>query len=482
MDNRVIDPLIRYRVSMSHFLLPKKFSELPLSPKLLQILTEMGFLEMTPIQAASLPLSLEGKDLIGQSQTGSGKTAAFLLPILQKIKVSEPLAQALILCPTRELCDQVLREARKFSKAFPGLQSVALVGGQPYPPQTHALERGVPLIVGTPGRTLEHLNERRADFSKLQILVLDEADRMLEEGFADELNAIIDQLPAKRQTLFFSATFPEGVEILSRKYQHNAERITISQDTQNSPQIEQFVYWSENPQKVETLLKILQRHSSACTLVFCRTKATVAEIGQILKKLKVSSDVLHGDLEQPERDRVTALFRNGSVRVLVATDVAARGLDVETLELVINVDLPSSTEIYIHRIGRTGRAGRKGTAVSIATEYEIPKVAEIEEATGVVMKRQDLEPIERHDLGREFQASINKTIQISGGKSDKLRAGDILGALTSEPQAIASKDIGKIDIFDRFSFVAIKNHLAEKALNKLQSSKIKGRKFKSYLV
>jgi ATP-independent RNA helicase DbpA len=270
--------------------------------------------------------------------------------------------------------------------------------------------------------------------------------------------------------------------MLSKKYQHQAQRVTIAQDVQNAPQIKQYLYECENPQKVETLLKILENHPSPCTLVFCRTKATVAEIGQRLAKLKVSCDVLHGDLEQPERDRATALFRNGSVRVLVATDVAARGLDVDTLALVVNVDLPSSTDIYIHRIGRTGRAGRKGTAVSIATEYEIPKVAEIEQATGVKMIRQDLGSNKPASFPRDFQTAINKTIQIYGGRSHKLRPGDILGALTSEPQPILAKDIGKIEIFDRFSYVAISAAQAEKAKQKLQNTKIKGSKYKVYLV
>ncbi len=460
----------------------QKFSNLPLSSFLQIIIAEMGFTQMTAIQAATIPLLLAGKDIIGQSQTGSGKTAAFLLPVLQNIKVEEMHAQALILCPTRELCDQVLRECRKFSKAFPGLQSISLVGGQPYPPQNQALDRGVQLIVGTPGRTLEQINERTAKFAKIRFLVLDEADRMLEEGFTVELNAIIDQLPKKRQTIFFSATFLESVEMLSRKYQQNAERITISQDLQSSPQIEQYIYESENPQKVETLLKIIEQHPSPCTLVFCRTKATVTEIGDKFKKLKVSCDVLHGDLEQSERDRATTLFRNGSTRILVATDVAARGLDVEALELVVNVDLPSSTDIYIHRIGRTGRAGRKGTAVSIGTEYEVPKVTEIEQTTGVKMIRQPLDLNQLPHINGEIQKSRNKTIQISGGRKDKLRAGDILGTLTAEPEAIPAKDIGKIDIYDRFSYVAIANFQSPKALAKLQTTKIKARKFKAFLV
>lgn len=457
-----------------------EFRSQPLAASLLKILDEMGFSQMTPIQAASLPVLLDGKDLIGQSQTGSGKTAAFMLPILQKIDVQSPFAQALILCPTRELCDQVLRESRKFSKAFPGLQTVALVGGQPAGPQLQALQRGAQLIVGTPGRTLDHLNNGDAHFEKLKFFVLDEADRMLEEGFADELDAILNQLPAQRQTIFFSATFPEGVEILSQKYQNNAERISIQSTTENSLQIEQYLYACENPQKIETLLQILKLHPSPCTLVFCRTKATVAEIGQQLKKLKLSCEVLHGDLEQIERDRATALFRNGSVRVLVATDVAARGLDVDTLELVVNVDMPSSVEIYVHRIGRTGRAGRKGTAVSIATNYEIPLVAEIEDTTGVPMIRQNREAQASSEKWREYQASAYKTLQVAGGRSHKIRAGDILGALTAPPQALLSKDIGKIDIFDRFSYVAISSSQAEQALKKMQSTKIKGTKFKVY--
>ncbi len=460
----------------------KNFNSLPLSPALLKLIAEMGFSEMTPIQAASLPLLLAGKDLVGQSQTGSGKTAAFIIPILEKIQVNQMHAQALILCPTRELSDQVLRECRKFSKAFPGLQTVALVGGQPYPPQTQALERGAQLIVGTPGRTLEHLKERNAQVDRLKIFVLDEADRMLEEGFTDELTAIIELLPVDRQTVFFSATFPEGVEVLSDRYQKNAERITIETNLKTSPQIEQYLYASENPQKEQTLLQILKNHPSQCTLIFCRMKTTVAQIGQQLAKHKVSCGVLHGDLEQFDRDKVTTLFRNGSLRVLVATDVAARGLDIDTLELVINMDMPSSTEIYVHRIGRTGRAGRKGTAVSIATDYEIPMVADIEETTGVKMIRPMLEVQGDVAFSSEMQKSVNRTLHISGGKSHKLRPGDILGTLTSEPDALEGSDVGKIEVHERFSYVAIKSSEVEKALKKLGSSKIKGSKLKVLLV
>lgn len=456
------------------------FQSLKLAPSLLRIIDDMGFTELTPIQAASIPILLNGQDLIGESQTGSGKTAAFLIPILQKINVEEKKPQALILCPTRELCEQVLQEAKKFSRAFSGLQVVALVGGQPYPPQTQALQRGVHLIVGTPGRMLEHLKNGNVQLNKMNTLVLDEADRMLEEGFADEMTAIMDKLPKQRQMIFFSATFPKTIEILSEKYQKNAVHIEIDQEKKNAPMIDQYVYESENPEKIETLMKILKRHPSMCTLIFCRTKATVAEVGKLLSAFKVSCGVLHGDLTQVERDRAVSLFRKGSLRILVATDVAARGLDIDSLELVINIDLPIGPDIYIHRIGRTGRAGRKGTAVSIATAYESSKILEIEKVTGVKMIRQKLGFQNQHGLGLEFQTSKMKTIQISGGKIDKLRAGDILGALTAAPTAIASSEIGKIEIHDRYSFVAVTSLTAEKALNKLRTIKIKGKKFKAF--
>lgn len=458
------------------------FSSLPISKKLLALIEEMGFKDMTPIQAASIPILMAGKDLVGQSQTGSGKTAAFIIPILEKIKIEKSQPQALILCPTRELCDQVLRECRKFSKAYPGLLTVGLVGGQPLSQQLNALERGVHLLVGTPGRTLDFLMNRQIDVEGLRTLVLDEADRMLDEGFAEEMDAIMGRLPSERQTIFFSATFPAEIASLSEKHQKNAERVTIGEGTQSTLQIEQYLYEAENPDKIETLMKILKAHPSQCTLVFCRTKASVKEIGERLAKMKVNSDILHGDLEQNERDRATALFRNGSVRILVATDVAARGLDIDTLELVINVDLPPNSETYVHRIGRTGRAGRKGKAVSIATAYEAPYVAEIEELTGVKMIRQTLKAEASSDLGPEFRKAPMRTLQIAGGKKVKLRPGDILGALTGQPDPFMGTDIGKINIHDYFSYVAIRYDLAEKALEKLRAQNVKGRKFKVYLI
>lgn len=457
------------------------FSSLSLSPSLLQLIHEMGFTEMTPIQAASIPILMTGQDLVGQSQTGSGKTAAFVIPILEKIDVANKKPQALILCPTRELCDQVLRECRKFAKSKPGLVTLGLSGGQPMAPQINTLFQGAHLLVGTPGRTLDHFISGHINSLDLKILVLDEADRMLEEGFAEEMDAILAELPKDRQTIFFSATYPEEIANLSAKHQKNAKHIVIESDNKNKLKIEQYLYKAENPEKIDTLFKILKNHISGSTLIFCRTKQSVKDIGELLQKMGLSCGILHGDLEQPDRDRATLLFRNGSYRILVATDVAARGLDIESLELVINVDLPPNSEVYVHRIGRTGRAGRKGTAVSIATDYEAPFVEEIEELTGIKMQRMSFNEV-LVEFPNIYKSPVMKTLLIAGGKKDKLRPGDILGALTASPNNFTREDVGKIDTHDRASFVAIKYELADTAFEKLRASNIKARKFKVYKV
>lgn len=368
----------------------KSFNSLQLSREIMKVISESGFTEMTQVQSECIPLLLQGHDLIGQSKTGSGKTAAFVIPLLQKIDVKIQHPQALILCPTRELCDQVFKQASKFSKYIPQIRVTALIGGRPMEEQERALSNGVHLIVGTPGRVLEHFKNRNFKADKLKTIVLDEADRLLDDAFSEEIKAIMDGLPTQRQTIFFSATFPEVMNELSQKYQTDPKRITIQETAGSKLQIEQFVYEVEKPEKMDLLLKILKKHPSNCTLIFCRTKAAVDEIGKRLKQEKITCEILHADLKQAERDATAAAFRKGKLNVLVATDVAARGLDIDILQLVINFDLPSSTEIYIHRIGRTGRAGRKGSAVSMATDYEKDLVLQIEAATGVSMIRQSI--------------------------------------------------------------------------------------------
>lgn len=458
------------------------FKLLKLSPEILAAIQNLGYLQMTPIQAASIPLLLESHDLVGRSQTGSGKTAAFALPILQKIRKEDKTPQALILAPTRELCEQILQEIRKFSKGLKNIQVMALVGGQSSAAQVKSLEMGAQIIVGTPGRTLEFLKNKTFDTLDLKILVLDEADRMLDEGFTEEVTEIIELLPVKRQTVFFSATFPEGIEQLSLKYQKNPKTVHVVQEGKSTPLIEQFLYTAEKPEKIDTLVRILQQHPANSVLIFCRTKASVAEINELLLKSQVATSALHGDLEQVQRDQTMARFRSGSLRVLVATDVAARGIDIDHLELVINFDLPSTTDIYLHRIGRTGRAGKKGVAVSIADAYEAPKVEELERVIGKPFHRLELNLKGKAVLGKTLQEPKMKMIYISGGRKDKLRPGDIIGTLTSQPEAIAAVDIGKIELHDTFTYVAVSFSVASKALQKLTTSKIKGHRFKaSYL-
>ncbi len=402
------------------------FASLNLSDALMRVLKNLNFTKMTDVQAACIPAVRAGRDLIVQSKTGSGKTAAFVIPALEKIDLAKENPQILILCPTRELCDQVSKECQKFSKYFVNLRTIALIGGQAAQPQINALLRGVHLIIGTPGRTLEHLRNGYIDVTGLKTFIMDEADRLLEEGFAEEMKAIIESLPQDRQTLFFSATFPVGMEELSQRYQKNAERITIKEPENSKWEITQFVYAAEKAEKLETLKKILKKHPSSCTLIFCRTKMAVNEIGKMLKDSGVSSRILHSDLQQADRDSATKMFRDGTIQVLVATDVAARGLDIARLQLVINFDLPPSPDIYIHRIGRTGRAGRNGIAVSIATDYEIPLVAEIEAATGFKMIRQPLHTVIFacvHNAGRSQMAAafFNQLVDVT--KAQAISAG-----------------------------------------------------------
>ncbi len=368
-----------------------KFDNLSLHTEIMQVISERQYIKMTEVQSECIPLLLAGQDLIGQSKTGSGKTAAFVIPILQRIEIKNNIPQALILCPTRELCDQVLKQVQIFSKYMRDFKICQLIGGRPMAEQLQNLSAGVHLIVGTPGRTLEHFKNKNFKTENLKMVVLDEADRLLDDAFAEEIKSIMDLLPKSRQTIFFSATFPEGISELSQRYQNNPVRITVKDTDENKLKIDQFIYAAEKPEKIETLMLILKQHPSKSTLIFCRTKAAVDQIGERLKQEKITSAILHADLKQPVRDSATNAFRKGQIQVLVATDVAARGIDIDILQLVINFDLPSSVEIYIHRIGRTGRAGRNGVAVSLATEYETELVQQIEMATGVNMMRRQVE-------------------------------------------------------------------------------------------
>lgn len=461
------------------------FASLQLLPHLLEVVSELGFQQLTPIQARSIPLLLQGKDLIGQAKTGSGKTAAFSLPILQKLRLRERRVQAIVLCPTRELCAQTAREMRTLGRRFPGLQVLAISGGQPFRPQAESLERGVHIVVGTPGRILDHINRGTIDLENIRCVVLDEADRMLDMGFQEDMEAILRQTPEQRQTVFFSATFPESIDAMSETFQQAPAKVVIEEANklaQDSTQpIRQYLYETPQDDKPETLHYLLAHIRPESAIVFCNQKAMVTELTAQLKTKGSSVACLHGDLEQRDRDLVMAKLRNGSIRILVATDVAARGIDVADLDLVINFDLPSKPDTYVHRIGRTGRAGKKGMAISLATSRESFKIKTIEEYIGRTIDRpKSLAKLIPEDAATKISATAGAamaTLQIMGGRKDKLRPGDILGALTGETGGLQASDIGKIEIHDRFAYVAVTKSLANRVLSSLLNGRVKGRKF-----
>src|SRR5258705_6517387 len=357
-----------------------EFASLALSPALLEVVAERGFRELTAIQAQAIPALLAGKDVVGQSKTGSGKTAAFALPLLQRVELAKRELSGLVICPTRELSAQVGRELRKLGRNLPGLWVVVLAGGQELRDQTRVLETGVHLAVGTPGRILDHLQRRTLKVHAVTAVVLDEADRMLDMGFQDDVGKILKALPRQRQTAFFSATFPASIRELSSKYQREPLHLRVedSDDEMAAPQTKELVVHVAPEQKLAALRWIFEQYPHDSALVFANLKLTVAELEKALAKSRLSVESLHGDLEQFDRDRVMAKFRNGSTRVLIATDVAARGIDLEKLDLVVNYELPQQPEVYVHRIGRTGRAGHVGLAVSLCSQSEQPRLEAIE--------------------------------------------------------------------------------------------------------
>jgi ATP-dependent RNA helicase DbpA len=461
------------------------FASLSLSPALLSVVHDLGFAELTPVQEQSIPALLEGKDLVGQSKTGSGKTAAFALPLLHKLDLSLREVQGLVLCPTRELSAQVARELRKLGRNLPGLSVLTLAGGQEVREQARALERGAHLAVGTPGRLLDHLQRRNLKVHRVATVVLDEADRMLDMGFGEDVGKVLKALPKARQTVFFSATYPATIRELSAKYQNDPLRVTISDESEAAPQTKELVVHVAPEQKLDALRWVLQHYPHDSALVFANLKVTVAELARVLGARHGSVASLHGDLEQFDRDRVMAKFRNASTRVLIATDVAARGIDLERLDLVVNYELPSQPEIYVHRIGRTGRAGQVGLAVSLCARAEQPRLEAIELYTGsalIPVERERQPPAVTQSRAESVPDAKMETLRLSGGRKDKLRPGDILGALTGEAGGLAGTEIGKIEIHDHFSYVAVAKPAAKRAVTSLNAGRIKGKRFKAELV
>ena len=450
-----------------------EFSSLPLKPALLENIESLGYSHLTPIQAETLPHILEGKDVIAQAKTGSGKTAAFGIGLLSRLDFSSFRVQALILCPTRELADQVCKEIRTLARFTQNIKVLSLCGGVPFGPQLGSLEHGVHVVVGTPGRLQEHLRKRSLRLSNLKTLVLDEADRMLDMGFEEVISDVISYAPTHRQTLLFSATYNDPIREISKKFQYQPLSVTIDSRHHDNV-IEQHFYRVEKSKRLNALGYLLAYHRPESSVVFCNTRRECQDITSALSDCGFSVQTFHGDLEQKHRDQVLVRFANKSCSILVATDVAARGLDIKELQAVINYDLPWDPEVYVHRVGRTGRAGNKGLALSLCTEQELDRVKSIEEYQNISVKWDEVAPFQMHYESRFEPPMV--TLWIDGGRKDKVRPGDILGALTGEG-GIAGTEVGKIDIFDAHAYVAIKQDSVDKALACLQKGKIKGRNF-----
>lgn len=451
------------------------FSSLPLHTELLENLKSLNYQEMTPIQALSLPDILAGKDVIAQGKTGSGKTAAFGLGILNSLEVKQFRIQILVMCPTRELADQVAKEIRSLARAIHNIKVLTLCGGMPFGPQANSLEHGAHIIIGTPGRIDDHLRRGTLKLNNVHTLVLDEADRMLEMGFQDTIDTIIEKTPKQRQTMLFSATFPKQIKRIANAIMVEPVMIKAPALHDNNV-ITQHFYTITEPYRLTALRLILQHFRPESTVVFCNTKRETQDVANALVQNGFSAIALHGDLEQRDRDKTLVRFANKSTSVLVATDVAARGLDIDSIDMVINYHIANDPEVHLHRIGRTGRAGSRGTACSLYSEAEAHRVALLDGDIDPINDTEELPPVSL--LDQSPVQPLMSTILIDGGKKQKIRPGDILGALTGE-KGITGKQVGKIHIFDHWAYVAVNKEAIRPALRKLSSGKLKGRTFRA---
>ena len=448
------------------------FSQLALNSALLTNLTSLGYDQMTSIQAASLPFMLKGEDVIAKAKTGSGKTAAFGLTILNALNLKFFAVQALVLCPTRELAEQVSQAIRALARQTPNVKIINLSGGLPMKPQMDSLKHGAHIIVGTPGRVQKHLDKETLVLDKLNLLILDEADKMLDMGFLDEIRGVIKKCAKKRQTLLFSATYPQEIKQLAAEFMRSPKEIIINEEDNTQP-ISQIFYEVEQKNKFSTLTNLLKQHQSQSTLIFCNTKQSTTEITQRLQDQGFSAIALNGDMEQADRDIAMIKFSNQSCSILVATDVAARGLDIQELPLVINYELAYERDTHIHRIGRTGRAGNQGLALSLTTPSDAQRICAIEDTLTTPITWKNLTQIKQSDAKPVPPSKV--TLWLNAGKKDKIRAGDIVGALTKDA-ALPVYAIGKINVLALKSYVAIDvNHITQ-ACQALQKGTIKGRR------
>lgn len=513
------------------------FEEMCLDTRIMRAIAEMGFEQPSPIQAQSIPIAVEGKDMIGQARTGTGKTASFGIPMLQRINPKDKNLQAIVLCPTRELAIQSANEIRKLAKLLHGIKVLPIYGGQEISKQIRSLKGGVQIVIGTPGRVMDHLRRHTLKPQTVDIVVLDEADEMLNMGFREDIETILGQLPEERQTMLFSATMPKPILEIAKRYLHEPEIVKVIQKELTVPKIEQY-YYEVNPRKKnEVLSRLLDMYDPSLSLVFCNTKRKVDELVADLKGRGYFAEGLHGDMKQSQRDRVMNGFRNGRTDILVATDVAARGIDVDDVEAVFNYDVPQDDEYYVHRIGRTGRAGREGRAFTLVVGKEIYKLKDIQRYCKTKIRRQPIpsvndvaaikveklleqagELIATDGLGRmmdlleeyldgsdysatEMAAALlamqlgetsTQTLPkeefgdtgaepgmvrmfMNIGKKDRVRIGDILGAVAGE-SGMEGALVGTIDMYDNFSFVEVPQEYAAAVLEAMNHSKIKGRR------
>ncbi len=425
---------------------------------------------MTPIQEQSLPHILDGKDVIAQAKTGSGKTAAFGLGILERLDKDERKVQALILCPTRELADQVCQAVRQLARTLPNIKVLALCGGMPYRDQVKSLQYGAHIIVGTPGRIAKHLRKETLKLNQMKTVVLDEGDRMLEMGFQDELDAIIDRTPDNRQTLLFSATYPPQIQAIAKRMMINP--VTAEIDVEhNNTSIEQHFFKVENSERMFAVKLLLQEYMAKSAIIFCNTKNDCRDLCDELCDAGFSALDLHGDLEQTDRDETIIQFANGSVSILVATDVAARGIDIDSIDLVINYYVSRDLEVHIHRIGRTGRAGSSGIACSLYSDKEHHKISLLEDFLKHKIVPEELP--QKKVLMRPKHVAKMATIKLKKGKKQKVGPVNILGALTAKG-GLKGKQVGKINVYDNWSYVAVESETGKLALEKLNEGRLKG--------
>lgn len=452
------------------------FNNLNIKKDILKTLEDLKYTILTDVQKQSLPLSLDNKDIIVQSNTSSGKTLCFCIPILNKLKTNNFSIQSIVLAPTRELANQISIVMKSIARFTNNIKITTLCGGVPYKPQVHSLSHKAHIIIGTPGRILKHLNEQSFTTNNIDTLVLDEADKMLDMGFYEDINKIIDYLPKQRQTLLFSATYPCNIEELSQSITNNSINIKIKSNIQPI-KIDKIFYDTTTMDKNDILLKVIKEQQKLSNIIFCNTKVGCNELSDYLHNQDIDTLVLHSDLDQKQRDETLILFSNKSFPILIATDVASRGIDINNIDLVINYDLPFDNEVYTHRIGRTARSGKNGCAISLVDDNSIQMFNELNINNNYKL----LNPI-NIKYNKDFNIiAPYKTLFINSGKKNKIRAGDILGALTAGLK-LNKNDVGKIDILPFCSFVAIKEDIAQTICDKLNNTKIKAKYHKVYLI